>query len=334
MTAAVSGCLKARIILPFFFSDEFCMSAAPSRVGWSEAQKGLAYALGSYLIWGLFPLYWYPLIGQPIGTDQLLAQRIVWSAVFSVVLMTVLKQWRPLLAALQTRTVWWVFSLSALMLSVNWLTYLWAITHQHVLDASLGYFISPLVSIALGRVFYRDQLDRLQWLAVVLAAVGVAWLTLLGGRVPWVALVLSISWGIYGLLRKQAPLGALPGLTLETLLMLPLTVAYLAWAQQAGTLVFGQLPWLPLLLVIGSGAATALPLLLFAAAARRVTLSTLGFVQYVGPSIQFVLALWVFHEAFDITRFIGYGWVWTGVVLFAVASYRQLQPHTPQRTSP
>lgn len=300
--------------------------SAPRNTGWNETQKGLAYALGSYLIWGLFPLYWYPLIGQPIGTDQLLAQRIVWSAVFSGVLMTLLRQWPVLWAALRTRKVWWVFALSSLLLSANWLTYLWAITHQHVLDASLGYFISPLVSIALGRMVYRDQLDRLQWLAVALAAAGVAWLTFLGGRVPWVALILSITWGIYGLLRKQAPLESLPGLTLETLLMLPLAAGYLGWAQYQGTLVFGQLPWLPLLLVIGSGAATALPLLLFAAAARRMTLSALGFVQYVGPSLQFMLGLWFFHEAFDVVRFIGYAWVWVGVALFAVAGYRRHRP--------
>ncbi|MCP2039933.1 chloramphenicol-sensitive protein RarD [Neisseria sp. HSC-16F19] len=296
--------------------------SAPRTTGWNETQKGLAYALGSYLIWGLFPLYWYPLIGQPIGTDQLLAQRILWSALFSAVLMTVLRQWPPLMAALKTAKVWWVFALSSLLLSANWLTYLWAITHHHVLDASLGYFISPLVSIALGRLVYRDQLGRLQWLAVALAAVGVAWLTFLGGRVPWVALILSITWGLYGLLRKQAPLESLPGLTLETLLMLPLAAGYLLWTQQQGTLVFSQLPWLPLLLVIGSGAATALPLLLFAAAARRITLSSLGFVQYIGPTLQFMLGLWVFHEAFDVIRFVGYAWVWAGVALFAAASYR------------
>ncbi len=293
--------------------------------GWSETRKGLAYGLACYVFWGLFPLYWYPLLGQPIGADQLLAQRIVWSALLAVVLMGWQREWPALRQALRSRRVWQVFALSALMLSINWLTYLWAITNRQVLDASLGYFISPLVNIALGRLFFKDRLHAMQWLAVALATVGVAWLALLGGRVPWVALILSFSWGFYGLLRKQAPLGALPGLTLETLMMLPLALLYLLWVDHQEQLVFGQLPLLPLLLVIGSGAVTTLPLLMFAAAARRVRLSTLGIIQYVGPNLQFMLGLWVFHEAFDHTRFIGYLWVWAGILLFAAVSYRQHQ---------
>ncbi len=301
------------------------MMSVPKAPVWSESQKGLLYALGCYTFWGLFPLYWYPLLGQPIGADQLLAQRILWSSLLCAVLMTALRQWVPLVAALRRPKVWWVFAVSAMLLAVNWLTYLWAITNHHVLDASLGYFISPLVSIALGRLVLGDRLRRTQWLAVVLASIGVLWLAVLGGRIPWVALILSISWGFYGLSRKQAPLDALPGLTLETLLMLPLAAAYLWWTAQQGALVFGQLPWLPLLLVVGSGAVTALPLLLFAAASRRISLSTLGIIQYVGPSLQFVIGLWVFQEAFDQTRFIGYLWVWAGVLLFAWAGYRQFQ---------
>lgn len=294
-------------------------AAAP----WGEAQKGLAYAVFCCVLWGLFPLYWYPLLGQPIGADQLLAQRIVWSSLLAAALMVWQRQWLPLWRALQSRRVWQVFTASALLLSVNWLTYLWAITHQQVLDASLGYFMAPLVSIVLARVFLKERLPLLQWLAAALVAVGVLWLALPGGRLPWVALSLSISWSFYGLLRKQAPLGALTGLALETLLMLPLALAYLAWHQAQNTLVFAQLPAVPLLLVLGSGLVTTVPLLLFAAAARRISLADLGMMQYVAPTLQFALGLWVFQETFDAARFVGYLWVWVGVLLFAAISYRR-----------
>lgn len=288
---------------------------------WNESQKGLLYALLCYVFWGLFPLYWLPLLGQGVGADQLLAQRIVWSSLLAVGLVCWQRQWPVLAAALRNPRVWRVFVFSSLVLAVNWLTYLWAVTNHHVLDASLGYFMSPLVTIALGRVFLKDRLPWLQWLAVGLATVGVLWLAILGGRIPWVALGLSISWGIYGLLRKNAPLGALPGLTLETLMLLPLALAYLAWAKIHGQLLFGALPWLPMLLIVGSGVVTTLPLLLFAAAARRISLASLGMIQYVSPTLQFIIGLWVFHETFDAVRFIGYVWVWGGVLLFAAASY-------------
>lgn len=286
-----------------------------------EKQRGLLYAVSCYVLWGLFPLYWYPLTQTAMPASQILAQRVIWSTVFALFLVIVLRQFGPILQAIRTPKLLGVFAISAFLLGSNWLIYLWAITNSHVLDASLGYFMSPLVTIALGRVFLKDRLPWLQWLAVGLATVGVLWLAILGGRIPWVALGLSISWGIYGLLRKNAPLGALPGLTLETLMLLPLALAYLAWAKIHGQLLFGTLPWLPMLLIVGSGVVTTLPLLLFAAAARRISLASLGMIQYVSPTLQFIIGLWVFHETFDAVRFIGYVWVWGGVLLFAAASY-------------
>lgn len=289
----------------------------------SEAQRGLLYALSCYAFWGLFPLYWYPLLGEAITADQLLAQRVVWSSLLAVCLMTYYRQWLPLWQALHARKVWLVFIASAIVLSINWLTYLWAITHRQVLDSSLGYFMSPLVSIALGRIFLKDRLARGQWLGVALASIGVLWLAFLGERPPWIALILSVSWGFYGLLRKQAPLGALPGFTLETLFMLPAAGAYLSWHYFTDSLVFSALPGLALMLVIGSGVVTTVPLLLFAAASRRISLATLGMLQYLSPTLQFILGLWVFDEVFSSVRFTGYIWVWAGVVLFAVASYHR-----------
>ena len=295
----------------------------PSATDPSEQRKGLLYALACYLIWGLFPLYWYPLTHSAISADQLLAQRIVWSAAFSVAVLFVFRQQHVFWAALHERRLLLTFTASAFAISMNWLVYLWAITHNHVLDASLGYFISPLFSILLGRVFFNERLNRIQMAAIALAAVGVLWLAVPAGQVPWVALLLTLSFGIYGLLRKTTPLAALPGMALETLLMLPFAAAYLLWTAYSGHLVFAELPPLPLAILIGSGAATTIPLLLFASGARRISLSNLGIIQYVSPTCQLLLGLLLFDEAFDWTRFVGYLWVWFGVAVYLFGIWRQ-----------
>lgn len=290
-----------------------------------EARKGLLYALACYLMWGLFPLYWYPLTHSAISADQLLAQRIVWSAVFSVVLLIVFRQGETVRQAIRNRKLLLTFTASAFAISMNWLVYLWAITHNHVIDASLGYFISPLFSILLGRLFFNERLNRIQTAAILLAVVGVLWLAIPAGRIPWVAILLTVSFGIYGLLRKIAPLAALPGLALETLLMLPFALAYLAWTAYSGHIVFSELPSLPLTVLLGSGAVTTIPLLLFASGARRISLSNLGIIQYVSPTCQFLLGLSLFGEAFDLSRFIGYVWVWAGVAVYLFGIWQKKQ---------
>ena len=293
------------------------MTPARSSDGLTENQKGLLYALCCYLLWGLFPLYWYPLTHSGIDAGQLLAQRIVWSALFSVVLVAVFKQTHVLLDALRRPKTLLVFTCSATAIGLNWLIFLWAISNNHVLEASLGYFISPLFSMLLGRLFFNEHFNRIQLAAIVLAAIGIFWLALPAGQVPWVALLLTLTFGLYGLLRKTAPLDALPGLALETLLLLPFALAYLGWLAQQGQLVFVSLPPLLLATLIGSGIVTTVPLLLFAAGARRISMSDLGIIQYVSPTIQFLLGLFLFGEAFDVSRFIGYGGVWPGVAVYS-----------------
>ena len=280
-------------------------------------------SLCCYLLWGLFPLYWYPLTHSGIDAGQLLAQRIVWSALFSVVLVVVFKQTHVLLDALRRPKTLLVFTCSATAIGLNWLIFLWAIGNNHVLEASLGYFISPLFSMLLGRLFFNEHFNRIQLAAIVLAAIGIFWLALPAGQVPWVALLLTLTFGLYGLLRKTAPLDALPGLALETLLLLPFALAYLGWLAQQGQLVFGSLPPLLLATLIGSGIVTTVPLLLFAAGARRISMSDLGIIQYVSPTIQFLLGLFLFGEAFDVSRFIGYGWVWLGVAVYLFGIWHQ-----------
>lgn len=284
----------------------------------SSAQKGALYAVTCYLIWGMFPLYWAPLKGL-IPADQLLAQRIVWSALFSALMVLSTGKLKNLRAVLGNPRLLFMLGGSAAAISINWLVYLWAVTNDHVLDASLGYFISPLFNVLLGRIFFSERLNTPQMGAVLLVLVGILWLAIPAGSIPWVALLLTLSFGAYGLIRKLAPLDALTGMAIETLLMLPVAAIYLIYQGYLNNLVsLGDLPTLPLMVMIGSGAATTVPLLFFAAAARRISLSNLGMIQYMSPTMQFLLGLLVFHESFQFSRFIGYVWVWGGVTLYLI----------------
>lgn len=284
----------------------------------NENKKGLIYALACYIIWGVFPLYWYPLTHSDISPSQLLAWRIVFSSIFALATALILGQGRILLHALTNRRILFTFFCSAAMITINWLVYLWAISENHVLDASLGYFILPLFSILLGRIFFQEALNRTQLAAIILASIGVLWLAIPAGHIPWVAILLTLSFGIYGLIRKLAPLPALPGLVLETLIILPFAAAFLYWEHLNHTLIFNELPTLPMLILIGSGAVTTIPLLLFAAAATRISLSNMGMLQYISPTCQLIIGLTVFQEDFNLTRFIGYMWVWAGIVVYLI----------------
>jgi chloramphenicol-sensitive protein RarD len=206
---------------------------------------------------------------------------------------------------------------SAFLLSANWFVYIWAVNNGHVVDASLGYFINPLVNVLLGMLVLKEKLRRGQWLAIGVAAAGVAWLTWQGGQVPYIALVLALSFGAYGLLRKTAALAALEGLSFETLMLFPLAVAYLGWLAFQGQSVFlntdaDSTRWL----LVAAGPTTAIPLLLFAAGARRIPMSVLGMLQYMSPSLQMLLGVWVFHEAFSSTRLLGFLFIWGALAIY------------------
>lgn len=272
---------------------------------------GILYALGAYLSWGLFPLYFRQIATVP--ALQIVAHRTLWSLVFvAVVLLATghLKWLRSVSAA-----TWRRFAMSATLIAINWLTYVWSVGHGHVIDASLGYFINPLVNVALGFAVLHERPRPVQWLAVGLAAFGVLWLTVAAGRLPWVALVLAFSFGLYGLMRKTAALGAIEGLALETLILAPAALAGLAWWWQAGDLA-GQtvVDWAWL---IGTGPVTAGALLLFAAGARRIPLATLGLVQYVSPSLQFLLGVFLFKEPMDGTRLVAFAFIWGALAVYS-----------------
>lgn len=249
--------------------------------------------------------------------------RTVWSLVFLLGILLAHRHWAWLPELLRKPRVLGAFALSALLLSSNWLTYVWAVQNGHVLDASLGYFILPLVNVAMGYVLLHERPRRGQWMAVVLAGAGVLWLTALAGHVPWIALVLALTFGCYGLLRKVAVLGALEGLALETMILAPLALAALGWwaGRGQGVLVQGNGPMLGLLLL--AGPLTAIPLLLFAAGARRVPLTTMGILQYISPSIQFALGLWMFDEPFERARFAGFALIWAALLVYSVEGWLQ-----------
>lgn len=278
---------------------------------------GIVYAALAYTAWGLFPLYFHQLAGIP--ALEVVVHRTVWSLVFVLGVLLVRRHW-GWMRLLQPRVLG-AFALSALLLSGNWLTYVWAVQNQHVVDASLGYFILPLVNVALGYVFLRERPRPGQWLAVAVAAAGVLWLTLQTGRLPWIALVLAVTFGFYGLLRKVASLGALEGLALETMLLAPLGLGALAWwsAQGQGVLVQGNASAIGWLLL--AGPLTAIPLLLFAAGARRIPLTTLGILQYISPTLQFALGVWVFHEPFQMARLAGFVLIWAALGVYSVEGW-------------
>jgi chloramphenicol-sensitive protein RarD len=280
---------------------------------------GVVYATLAYVAWGLFPLYFRLLVG--VAPLEVVLHRTLWSLLFLLAVLLVKRHWAWLGQVLRQPRVLGAFALSAALLTCNWLTYVWAVQNHHVLDASLGYFILPLVNVAIGFFVLHERPRPWQWVAVAVAASGVLWLAVQAGHPPWIALVLALTFGAYGLLRKVGALGALEGLTLETLLLFPFAASvllYLTW-QGDSALVAGhsdKLGWLML-----GGPLTALPLLLFAAGARRITLTTMGILQYISPSLQFALGVWVFQEAFEPTRLVGFGLIWAALLIYSAEGW-------------
>jgi chloramphenicol-sensitive protein RarD len=280
--------------------------------------SGVLYAALAYVAWGLFPIFFKQL--SNVNAVEVVMHRMVWSLVFLMGVLAVLRRWAWLGELTRQPKVLGAFALSALLLSANWSVYVWAVQNAHVVDASLGYFILPLVNVAFGFAFLKERPRPVQWLAVAVAAAGVVWLTVQAGHLPWVALVLAATFGVYGLLRKVATLGALEGLTLETLLLAPFAIGLLAWWawHGQGALVEGNASTLGWLLL--AGPLTAIPLLLFAAGARRIPMATLGILQYISPSLQMLLGVWLYGEAFDPARAIGFYLIWLALVVYSLDS--------------
>jgi chloramphenicol-sensitive protein RarD len=289
--------------------------------------KGLWYAIGAYLTWGLFPVYWKWL--EQVPAIQLIGHRIDWSFVMLLALILATRQWKKFRMAALTGRVLRIYFVSALLIGANWLIYVWSVNAGYIVEASLGYFINPLFSVLLGVVFLRERLRPLQWLPVGLAAAGVLYLTFIYGSLPWIALSLAFTFGLYGLVKKTAPLGSLYGLTLETgLLFLP-ALAYLLYVNATGSGAFLHSSPTANLLMVGAGLVTIVPLLMFSSAARQIPLSLVGILQYITPSMQFLLGVLVYREAFSFHQLLGFGIVWLGLIIFwaeGFFAHRAAQP--------
>lgn len=277
--------------------------------------SGILYGLSAYVLWGMFPLFFKQL--QAASAIEVVLHRMVWSLVFVLIVLAVLRRWNWLGDVRRSPALLGKFAVSALLLAGNWLSYVWAVNNGHVLDASLGYFILPLINVALGLIFLHERPRKAQWVAFALAATGVLWMAVQSGHVPWLALLIAMTFGFYGLMRKTATLGALEGMSLETMLLAPLAVVALLWAGPSGP--GSQWPahdahtWLFFLL---SGPVTAIPLLLFAAGARRVPLSTMGFLQYITPSILALMGVFLYGETFAGPRAVGFVFIWVALALY------------------
>ena len=282
--------------------------------------SGVVYALAAYVIWGLFPLYFKAL--EQVPSLQILAHRMAWSLLFVALLLAVLKRWSWMRLLREQPALLARFALSAVLLSSNWGIYIWAVNSNHVVDASLGYYINPLVNVALGSVLLHERLRGLQWVALAIAAAGVTVMAIEVGHVPWISLSLALTFGSYALLRKTAPLGALEGLAVETAVLFPLAVAYLFWLSTQGMNAFASADLSTRWLLVAAGPITTIPLLLFAAGARRMSMTLLGVLQYITPTLQLALGVWLYHEPFAAAKMVGFGLVWVGLAVFLLDGLR------------
>jgi chloramphenicol-sensitive protein RarD len=275
--------------------------------------KGILMAIGAYVSWGLLPIYW-KLLGH-VPTPQLLSHRIAWSFATLILFLGLTRRMGSFRRSLGP-SVWSSYVMASVLIGVNWFIYVWSVNAGYMVEASLGYFINPLLSVLLGVFFMRERLRPLQWVPLGLAAAGVIYLTFDYGRLPWIALTLAVTFSLYGLVKKKAPLGAFEGLTLETGLLLAPALFWLGWSEHTGAGAFLHAKTGSDLLLVGAGVVTTAPLVMFAAAAHRIPLSMIGILQYIAPTIQFLLGVFMYHEPFSRTQFTGFGMVWLAVLLF------------------
>ncbi|ULG75226.1 EamA family transporter RarD [Macrococcus brunensis] len=285
----------------------------------SEQQKGILYAAGSYIIWGVLPLYW-KLIGS-INSYEILAHRIIWSLVFMILLVVILGKTSEL--KIQTKRLFGEpkqalsLFIAALVIAINWGLFIWAVSNDHVMQASLGYYINPLMSILLGLIFMKERFTKVEWIAIALAAAGVFYMTLSLGVFPYISVLLAASFAVYGLLKKNIRIDAIYTILLECLFTLPFALIGLVYLKSVNMSHFGMNQ--DSFILLFSGALTAIPLILFTAGARRIPLSLIGFLQYIGPTLMLIQSVFLFNEPFTITHLVTFGLIWTGLILYSIS---------------
>jgi chloramphenicol-sensitive protein RarD len=281
-------------------------------------KKGILYGIGAYLAWGFFPIYWKFLHHVP--AIQLIGHRIIWSCILLIVFILFSKQWNDFRRTINARVLR-IYSIAAILIGINWFVYVWAVNANYIVETSLGYFINPLISVLLGVIFLKERLRIAQWIPVVLAALGVAYLTYEYGRLPYIAITLAFSFGLYGLVKKLSPLGSLYGLTIETGILFIPALGYLIFVQSNNTAAFLHTGTISDVLMVGAGVATTIPLLMFASAARSIPLWVVGLLQYIAPTLQFIIGVFIYKEPFSYHQLIGFGIVWIALVIFLVENY-------------
>lgn len=286
-------------------------------------KKGILFALAGYAIWGFFPLYFKTLQAAP--AFQIMAHRVVWSFLLMTAIIFFRKDMKSLLSAVTPRIAL-LYAIAGTLLAINWVTYVWGVNSGFVVEASLGYFINPLVSVLLGVIFLQERLRPLQWAPVVMAAAGVTYLTVSMGKLPWIALVLAVSFGLYGLMKKITPLGSLQGLTLETAAVFLPALAYLIIEQVRGAGAFVNAGAGTTLLLAATGVVTAVPLIFFSAGTRLIPLTTIGLLQYITPTAQFLLGVFVFKESFSSNQVVGFVIIWIALILFTLENLMHNRP--------
>lgn len=281
--------------------------------------KGVLSGVAAYLIWGFLPIYLKSL--QAVPTLQIMLHRVMWAFVFVMLLVLLRRRWAGIRNSLRNPRVILTYTITAILLAVNWLVYIYGINSGQVVETSLGYFINPLLSVALGVIFLRERLRPMQWLPVGLAGLGVLYLTLQYGTLPWIALALASTFGMYGLIKKIAPLGAMDSLFVETGIIFLPALIFLIFSENQGAGAFGHQGLQISLLLVFSGVVTALPLLLFGQAARSIPLSLLGILQYIAPTVQFLLGIFLFREPFSLTLLVGFAIIWLALLIFSLEGF-------------
>jgi len=281
--------------------------------------SGALAAAASFLLWGVFPLYWKQL--HDISAFELIAHRIVWSLLFLAVLQAAQRNFGELRPAFANGRIFGLNLLSSVLLATNWTIYVWAVNADHIIETSLGYFLTPLCNVAMGCLVFRERLRPLQWAAILLAVGGVGLMLFAVGHVPWIALSLAVTWTGYGLLKKLSALGSVVGLTVETILLLPLAAGLLLWRAHTGEGALGHVGLRQHVYILSAGTVTAIPLLLFAYGAKRIRMTTLGLLQYAAPTVQFFIGLLVYHEPFDSARLQAFALIWCGLALYSADSF-------------
>lgn len=291
----------------------------------NDERLGIIYAIIAYIIWGILPLYWK--LVESVPPWEILAHRILWSFVFMIIFILVIRRWSLFVQELRTlfksRKKLLGITIASLLISLNWVTYIWAVNTDRVLDASLGYYINPLINVLFGYLFLKERFSYIQWTAITLVIVGVSYMTLNAGTTPWAAIILAVTFALYGLIKKVLDLNAINGLAIETLIVAPIAFIYIA------TLMFNGSSSLSFsiegLVLLGTGAVTAIPLLLFAQGAKRIPLSLIGFLQYIAPTLMFLLGVFLFNEPFTSVHVVTFSFIWVGLILYSYERIKALK---------